>query len=63
MSRYHGEQTWHEIRHQALQGWRDLSEDDLETMRAIKREHELHERSQRSRFRREWQSDHRDREH
>lgn len=63
MSRYHGEQTWHEIRHQALQGWRDLSEDDLEAMRAISREHQVHERSQRSRFRRERQTDHRDREH
>lgn len=63
MSRYHGEQFWHEIRHQALQGWRDLSEDDLEAMRAIRSEHELHERNHRCRFRRERQTEYPDREH
>jgi hypothetical protein len=56
MSRYHGEQFWHEIRHQALQGWRDLGEDDFEALRAIKREHEVRERHQRSRSRRERQT-------
>jgi len=63
MSRYHGEQSWHEIRHQALQGWRDLSEDDFETLRAIRREHQVRERQQRSRSRREWQSEHGEVEH
>lgn len=63
MSRYHGEQSWREIRHQALQGWRELSEDDLETMRAIRREHEMHERNQRSRFRSERQREYGVREH
>ena len=63
MSRYHGEQSWQEIRHQALQGWRDLSEDDFETLRAIRREHEVRERHERSRSRRERQSDYRDVEH
>jgi hypothetical protein len=60
MSRYHGEQSWHEIRHQALQGWRDLSEDDFEALRAIRREHEVRERHQRSRSRRERQTEYRD---
>jgi len=60
MSRYHGEQSWHEIRHQALQGWRDLSEDDFEALRAIRREHEVRERHERSRSRRERQTDYHD---
>ena len=63
MSRYHGEQSWHEIRHQTLQGWRDLSEDDFETLRAIKREHEVRERHERSLLRRERHSEARDVEH
>ena len=63
MSRYHGEQSWHEIRHQALQGWRDLSEDDFETLRAIRREHEVRERHERSRSRRERRGEVRDVEH
>jgi hypothetical protein len=63
MSRYHGEQSWHEIRHQALQGWRDLSEDDFETLRAIRREHEVRERNERSRSRRERHSEFRDVDH
>jgi len=63
MSRYHGEQSWQEIRHQALQGWRDLNEDDFETLRAIRREHEVRERHERSRSRRERQGDYRDVEH
>ena len=57
MSKYHGEQSWLEIRHQALQGWRDLSEDDFENLRAIRRDHEVRARSQRSRLRRERQSE------
>ena len=57
MSRYHGEQSWHEIRHQALQSWRDLSEDDLETLHAIRRQQAVQARNQRSRSRRERQSD------
>jgi len=63
MSRYHGEQSWQEIRHQALQGWRDLNEDDFETLRAIRREHEVRERHERSRSRRERQSDYLDVKH
>jgi len=63
MSRYHGEQSWHEIRHQALQGWRDLSEDDFETLRAIRREHEVRERNERSLSRRERQREFRDVDH
>jgi hypothetical protein len=63
MSRYHGEQSWHEIRHQALQGWRDLSEDDFETLRAIRREHEVRERNERCRSRRERHSEFRDVDH
>ena len=63
MSRYHGEQSWQEIRHQALQGWRDLSEDDFETLRAIRREHEVRERNERSLSRRERHREFRDVEH
>jgi len=60
MSRYHGEQSWNEIRHQALQGWRDLNEDDFEALRAIRREHEVRERHQRSLSRRERQTGYHD---
>ena len=63
MSRYHGEQSWQEIRHHALQGWRDLSEDDFETLRAIRHEHEVRDRHQRSLSRRERRSEHRGVEH
>ena len=63
MSRYHGEQSWHEIRHQALQGWRDLSEDDFETLRAIRREHEVRERHERTLSRRERHGEFPDSEH
>ena len=60
MSKYHGEQSWLEIRHQALHGWRDLSEDDFEMLRAIRRDQQVRERSQRSRARRERLSEYRD---
>jgi hypothetical protein len=54
MSKYHGEQYWTEIRHQtqALQGWRELNNDDFDMLRAISNDHEVRARSQRERVRR-----------
>jgi hypothetical protein len=63
MSKYHGEQSWLEIRHQALQGWRELSEDDFEALRAIRRDHEVRARSRRSLLRRERQLENHERQH
>jgi hypothetical protein len=51
MSKYHGEQYWSEIRHQTLQSWRELSEDDFDTLRAIRHDREVRTRDQRSRAR------------
>jgi len=52
MSRYHGEQYWAEIRHHAKNGWRDLSDDDLDTFDAMRRDREVRWRDQRTRARR-----------
>jgi hypothetical protein len=52
MSRFHGEQCWSEIRHQAKHAWRELTEDDLDIMEAVQREREVRTRDQRSRVRR-----------
>ncbi|HSE12197.1 MAG TPA: hypothetical protein VLB69_06155 [Rudaea sp.] len=63
MSKHHGEQSWLEIRHQALQGWRDLSEDDFDTLRAVRRDHEVRARSERALQRRERQVEYHGRRH
>jgi hypothetical protein len=52
MSRYHGEQYWTQVRHHARYGWRDLSDDDLDTIAAMRRDHEVRTRDQRTRARR-----------
>lgn len=53
MSKYHGEQYWSEIRHQTLQGWRYLNDDDFDPLRAIGHDHEVRTRDQRARARRD----------
>lgn len=60
MSKYHGEQFWSEIRHQTLQGWRDVSDDDFDTLRAIKHDREVRIREQRACERRDRQYQRRD---
>jgi hypothetical protein len=60
MSKYHGEQYWSEIRHQTLQGWRDISEDAFDTLRAIRHDREVHVREQRACERRDRQMQRRD---
>jgi hypothetical protein len=60
MSKYHGEQYWSEIRHQTLQGWRDVSEDAFDTLRAIRHDREVRIREQRSCERRDRQMQRRD---
>jgi hypothetical protein len=53
MSKFHGEQYWTTVRQHALCNWRDLSEDDFDTLRAIGHDREVRERSARERQRRE----------
>ena len=60
MRKYHGEQYWSEIRHQTLQGWRDVSEDAFETLRAIRYDREVRVREQRASVRRDRQMQRRD---
>ena len=60
MSKYHGEQYWSEIRHQTLQGWRDVSVDDFDVLRAIGHDHEVRARDQLARARRERKIQNRD---
>jgi hypothetical protein len=60
MSKYHGEQYWSEMRHQALQGWRELSDDDFDTLRAMRHDHEVRASDQRTRVRRDRQIEYRD---
>ncbi|HZP64895.1 MAG TPA: hypothetical protein VFB32_01180 [Rudaea sp.] len=63
MSRYHGEQYWVELRHHAMHGWRDLNDDDLDTLDAIRHDHEVRNRDLRSRVRRDKQSELRELDH
>jgi len=61
MSKYHGEQYWTTVRHKTLQNWRDLSEDEFDTLRALRHEREVHERSLRDhRIRRGGRADSKD---
>lgn len=53
MSKFHGEQYWTTVRHHALQGWRELSDEDFEILRAIGHDREVRERGVRERQRRE----------
>jgi len=53
MSKYRDAQSWVEIQHQALQGWRELSEDDCELLRTVKHVREMRVRNHRARLRRE----------
>jgi hypothetical protein len=62
MSKYHGEQYWSQIRHHALQGWQDISDEDLETFNTIRHSREVRTRDQRSRARRVRESEFRDRD-
>jgi len=57
MSRFHGEQYWTEIRQHARCAWRGLSEDDLDTIARMCRDHEVRSRCERSRARRSRWSD------
>ena len=53
MSKFHGQQYWTTVRHHALYDWRNLSDDDFDTLRAIGHDHQVRERSVRERVRRE----------
>ncbi len=56
MSKYHGEQYWAEIKHQTVQGqgWRDLDDNDFDTLRSIRHAREVRLREQRARARLEY---------
>jgi len=60
MSKFHGEHYWSHLRQQTLQSWDDLSEDELETMNAIRHSREVRTRDQRSRARRVRDSEYRE---
>jgi hypothetical protein len=60
MSKFHGEQYWSHLRQQTLQSWSDLSEDELETLKAIRHSREVRTRDQRSRARRVRDSEYRE---
>ena len=49
MSKFHGEQFWTTVRHHALCNWRELSDDEFDTLRAIGHDREVRERSVRER--------------
>lgn len=52
MSKFHGEQYWTTVRHHTLCNWRNLSDDEFDTLRAIGHDREVRERSVRERVRR-----------
>jgi hypothetical protein len=52
MSKFHGEQYWTTVRHHALCDWRDINDEEFDTLRAIGHEREVRERSVRERQRR-----------
>ena len=60
MSKYHGEQYWTTVRHKTLQDWHDLSEDELDTLQALRHDREIRERGLRDRARRGVQTDPKD---
>lgn len=62
MSKFHGEQYWTLLRHQTLQGWDEISEDELEQLNSIRHSREVRARDQRARARRERQGDVRERD-
>lgn len=57
MSKYHGEQYWTDIHHQTIRDWRDLNDDDFDTLHAMRHEREVRAREYRTRVRRYRRSD------
>jgi hypothetical protein len=60
MSKYHGDQSWTEIHSQTIREWRDLNDDDFDTLRAMRFEREVRMRDQRQRARHYRQTESRD---
>ena len=60
MSKYHGEQYWTTVGHNTLQDWRDLNEDEFDTLQALRHDREVRERGLRDRARRGGQVDPKD---
>ena len=51
MSRYHGDQYWTEIHSRAVRDWRGVSDDDIDTLHAVRHEREVRGRDERLRAR------------
>jgi hypothetical protein len=51
MSRFHGEQSWTEIRMRAVRDWRAFDDDDIDTLHAVRHEREVRARDDRGRAR------------
>jgi hypothetical protein len=51
MSRYHGDQYWTEIHSRAVRDWRAFSDDDIDTLHAVRHEREVRDRDERIRAR------------
>ncbi|HEX6834702.1 MAG TPA: hypothetical protein VF132_14280 [Rudaea sp.] len=62
MSKYHGDQYWTDIHHQTIRDWREMNDDDFDTLRAMRHEREVRQRDQRARARRYRQYEARDME-
>lgn len=53
MSKFHGEQQyWTAMRHKTLQDWHDLSDDEFDTLRALRHDREIRDRGLRDRMKR-----------
>ena len=53
MSKFHGEQQyWTTMRQKTLQDWREFSDDDFDTLRALQHDREIRERGVRDRMKR-----------
>ena len=51
MSRHHGDQYWTEIHKRAICAWRELSDDDIDVLHAVRHEREVRARDERARVR------------
>lgn len=53
MSKFHGEQQyWTTMRNKTLHDWREFSDDDFDTLRALRHDREIRERGLRDRVKR-----------
>ena len=53
MSKYHGDQYWTQLRQRDLDFWLNISEDDFDEFRSVRRANEMRMRNERERARRD----------